>query len=217
MSYYFGSTSGLFAQTPSIPAALQEPQGGGRSIQQRLPSTLGFGIGVISGDASFGYEVLSLTTQYSHRLSSVTELEFSLGYQSTSTMLSPKPASILFASTAWNGDVSVLTHPFAGWYNLRLGGGFSLRRQVGNYQLTQTTVTSTGQPQTTREVAYQQAMDVGASLKVDYLLFTNERVEAYIRGQGSIYAVPLSGAKNQGPRNAPGGAASLQLCFRACF
>jgi|GEM_PF-3503609 len=217
-----GMTTEVFSQVSSLPAAHNEPQEDEEIVTPLIPHrstnhALGFGVGVITGDASLGHDVLILTTQYSHRLSSVSELEFSVSYQSTAMILSPQPIQILFTNVTWNGDISVLTHPFAGWYNFRMGGGISIRRQVGNFNLTQTTVSPNGQSQTIREVKYQQALEAGASLKIDYLLYTNSSLEVSLRGQANVYAVPVSGERNQTPQSTPGGAVSIGLCFRAHF
>jgi len=217
----FGITTEVFSQVSSLPAAHYEPQEDEEIVntipQRSTNHGLGFGVGVITGDASLGREVLLLTTQYSHRLSLVSELEFSVSYQSTAIILSPQPRPVLFTNVTWNGDISVLTHPFAGWYNLRLGGGISIRRQVGNFNMTQTTVFPNGQTQTVRAVKYQQALEAGASLKIDYLIYSNASSEVSLRGQAHAYAVPISGERNQTPQSTPGGAVSIELCFRAHF
>lgn len=217
-----GMTTEVFSQVSSLPAAHNEPQEDEEIVTPLIPHrstnhALGFGVGVITGDASLGREVLLLTTQYNYRLSSVSELEVSLSYQSTAIILSPQPVPILFTNVTWNGDISVLTHPFAGWYNFRMGGGISIRRQVGNFNLTQTTVFPNGQTQTIRTIEYQQALEAGASLKIDYLLYTNSSLEVSLRGQANVYAVPVSGERNQTPQSTPGGAVSIGLCFRAHF
>lgn len=212
----------VFSQVSSLPAAHNEPQEDEEIVTHPIPHrstnhALGFGVGVITGDASLGREVLLLTTQYSYRLSSVSELEFLLSYQSTAITLSPQSIPILFTNVTWNGDISVLTHPFTGWYNFRIGGGISIRRQVGNFIMTQTTVFPNGQTQTIRTVGYQQALEAGASLKVDYLLYSNASSEISLRGQANAYAVPISGERNQTPQSTAGGAVSIELCFRAHF
>lgn len=218
----FGITTEVFSQVSSLPAAHYEPQEDEEIVVLPIPHrstshALGFGVGVITGDASLGREVLLLTTQYNYRLSPISEIELSVSYQSTAIILSPQPRPVLFTNVTWNGDISVLTHPFAGWYNFRIGGGISIRRQVGNFNMTQTTVFPNGQTQTIRTIEYQQALEAGASLKIDYLLYSNSSSEVSLRGQANAYAVPISGERNQTPQSTAGGAVSIELCFRAHF
>jgi hypothetical protein len=208
----------VFSQTSSIPAAFepQEYEDNNNLIKQTKHHSLGFGVGIITGDASAGREVFMLSTRYAYRVSNNSEIEFSLHYQSTALALS-NAFDFAFASAAWNGDITAYTYPFSAWRNLRVGAGISIRRQVATYSVTRTFVSPTGIMQNARFIEYQQPLAAGASCKLDYILFANTQIEAAIRTQGYIYGAPISGENNQAPRGTPGGGVSIELFIRTYF
>lgn len=207
-----------FSQISSIPAAFepQEYEDSSNLVKQTKYHSLGFGIGIITGDASAGREVFMLSTRYAYRVSNNSELEFSLHYQSTALALS-NAFNFAFASVAWNGDIIAYTNPFHDWRNFRVGAGVSIRRQIATYSVTRTFVSPTGMTQTARFIEYQQSLAVGASCKLDYILFASPQIESMIRVQGYIYGAPISGENDQAPRGTPGGAASIELFIRTYF
>jgi hypothetical protein len=194
------------------PQEVHSPQ----PVQTKALNSLGFGIWFSAGDASAGREVLMLATRYSRRISSFLEAEIALQYQSTSVALS-NSFNFRFTSVAWNSDVSLLALPFQSLQNLRAGIGVSVQRQVGNYTVTQTSVSSMGLMQTVRLTEYQQALSMGASCMIDYSIFTTKQIEVSLRGRAYIYGMPISGEINQIPRGTPGGGLSLDVFIRAFF
>ena len=208
----------VFSQTSSIPAAFEPQEYGDSSnlIKQTKYHSLGFGVGIITGDASAGREVFMLSTRYAYRVSNNSELEFSLHYQSTALALS-NAFNFAFTSATWNGDITAYTYPFPAWRNFRAGAGISIRRQVSTYSVTQTLVSPTGMTQTARLIEYQQSVGAGASCKIDYIFFTNQKIEAAIRAQGYIYGEPISGENIPPSRGTAGGAVSIELFIRTYF
>lgn len=207
----------IHAQEDSYPAA--QPQDMNLAGQRPNPNTLnslGFGIGMITGDASSGRETLLLATRCSRKISTVSEIEFALHYHSTAVALF-NSFDFRFAAITWNSDVSLFTVPFPSWQNFRIGGGLSVRRHIGSYTVNQTTISSSGAMQTIRLIEYQQALSAGASCKLDYILFTSSQLEATIRAQGYIYGMPISGEINQVPRGTPSGAVSIDMFIKTFF
>ncbi|TAE30155.1 MAG: hypothetical protein EAZ92_05265 [Candidatus Kapaibacterium sp.] len=213
----------IFAQTSSLPAAF-EPQEGRETKQNILfpPSnarreihSLGFGIGVITGDASTGREVISFSTRYAQRLSDV-ELEIGLQHHSTAVSLQ-NDFAFRFVGTTWNGDLLIFGQPFVGVQNFRVGGGLSVRHQAMSVSTVISNILSSGMVQTYRSFTYQQNISAGATCKIEYILFQAPTLEMSIRGFANIYGMPLSGENTQVPRGTIGGAVGLELSVRTFF
>jgi hypothetical protein len=210
----------MLGQTSSVPA-VYEPQE--HEVLQKIGSqysghTFGFGAGIIAGDASAGRETVLLSTLYSYRFSTNVGFECSLHYHSMDgAFFRSSLLNLTYAAVIWNGDVGIYTYPFASWQNFRIGAGISIRHHVSSNSSNLYIQNSNGATVMIRDIVYQKALSAGGSVKIDLIIASFQTMDLTLRGQGYIYALPISGDNYQTPFGVPGGAASLQVLVQAYF
>lgn len=178
----------------------------------------GFGFGVVEGDVSAGRQVIMLSTVFAQPLSLHTGLEFSLHHHSTGLALRQSPfGGFNYVASVWNSDICFFTYPVPAWQQFRFAGGISLRHHAAANSLIFVQTSSSGITDSLRVIEYQNAMSMGATLKLDYVLFTFAHSEIALRGQAYIYGAPFSGENRATPFGAAGGAASVQILIQAYF
>jgi hypothetical protein len=207
-------------QISSVPATYksQEHEELGISVLEQPRHSFGFGLSIIAGDASAGRETVLLSSVYSYKLTKATDIECSLHYHSTDIAFNRTSSlGMIYTSAVWNGDGCIYTCPFASWQSFRIGAGFSIRHHVSSSTRNFFMQSPNGQVTTIRDVVYQKALSAGGSVKIDIILASFRTMDVILRGQGYIYALPISGDNYQTPFGVPGGAASIQVLVQGYF